>query len=390
MASRLTKDGIKLSQSSDLAATSVSTIVPLNLDEGSYWNFNGQYTVTSNASSTPTAEDLRASAAWNTGVSSNLVITFTYYVTQASTIATGGFEILSETGSDGKTTIKDVKLEVSSDAVNYTTVVDDVTLPEDSNIKPAYVLLPTESIDSIGHPHKVNNSGHGYNHFRLTIKNGYSSDNIRISQILLRQSSLKFTVTEESNWPAVFSKKTNLISTGEISTDHINLGTGNTSLTDKISSLQSVGTANASAISNISSTLSMSDFTTNLFLDLTLVSTDVVNNNIFYGPSTVSSMTHTVTTFQNFKTNAAYINQHSLKIYSGDSTHEIVISDLLSFNTTGPTLQNQFNFQYDNESGRDGISSAYFVGNDLVFVVGVGSGGGYHNVRKIYRIDIIR
>lgn len=391
MTSRLTKDGVVLSQNSNLTTVSASTSVPLNLDEGQYWNYNSAFTTSSNAGSTPTAEDLRANANWNTGLSSNLVVTFTYLNSITSSLRLGGLEILSETGSDGKSTIKDVKLEVSSDTVTWYTVLDDVSLPEDSDDKQAYILLPTEDVNAIGHPHKVDGSGHGYNHYRLTIKNGHSVDNIKISSILIRPSSLKFTVTAPSNKPAVFSKKTNIISAGEISSEDINMGTTGTSLDTKFLQVESDIASNTLAISNISTTLSMSDFTTNLFLDRTLISTTVLNNNTFYGPSTQSGMTHTVAAFENFKTNTTYINSHSLKIYSGASTHEIRIDDLLNYNSpTGPISTNAFIFQYDNEFYRDGISSAYFVGNDLVIVNGVGSGGGAHHVAIIYRIDIIK
>ena len=276
MASRLTKDGIKLSQSSSLVATSTSTIVPLNLDEGIYWNFNGSFAVSSNAASTPTAEDLRASAAWDTGVSSNLVVTFNYLQsgsisTTTTTLQIGGLEILANNGADGLSTVKDVKLEVSHDAVNYTTVVDNLELPSTSSSKPAYILLPTESFDTIGHPQKTTGAGFlgsGYNHFRLTIKNGYSTDNIKISKILLRPSSLKRTLTEASNRIAVFTKNTNVISSGQISTVDINMGSTTQSLDDFHSGLQIDIAANTSAISGLG-TQKLVLFNAPVILDLT-------------------------------------------------------------------------------------------------------------------------
>ena len=138
-------------------------------------------------------------------------------------------------------------------------------------------------------------------------------------------------------------------------------------------------------------TRSIAYYSTNLFLDRTLISNVLHNNNAYYGPSTQSGMNHTVAAFENFKTNTTYTNSHSLKIYSGDSTHEILISDLLNYNSpTGPISTNSFTFQYDNEAYRDGVSSAYFVGNDLVIFNGVGSGGGSQHVQSIYRIDIIK
>lgn len=257
MASRLTKDGIKLSQSSSLIAPSTSTVVPLDLDPTEYWNFNNAFVATSNASSTPTVEQLRENANWNTGVSSNLVVTFNYAIqgstnTSTTTLRIGGIEILANNGSDGLSTVKDVKLEVSHDAVNYTTVVDDLQLPSDSSSKSAYILLPTESPDTVGHPHKTTGSGNlgsGYNHFRLTIKNGYSSDSIKISKILLRPSSLKFTETAVSNKPVVFTTNTSTIASGEISTDDVNVEATSQSLSDKLSSLESGIATNTSLIS---------------------------------------------------------------------------------------------------------------------------------------------
>ncbi len=396
MASRLTKDGIKLSQSSDLATTSASVSVPLNLNPGEYWNFNSVYVTSSNASSTPTAEDLRETAAWNTGVSSNLVVTFTHTLSGSTNSTTasrniGGIEILGNVGSDGLSTIKDVKLEVSDDAVNYTTVVDNLELPSTSSSKPAYILLPTEFLGSIGHPLKDNSSGYGYNHFRLTIKNGYSSDSIKISKILLRPTTLKRNLTSVSSKPAVFNSNTSLIAGGEISSTDVNMTTTTQSLDDYLVGIESDIAANTSAISNTSTTLSMADFTTNLFLDLTLVSNPAHNTDILYGPATQSAMDHTVAPFQDFKNNATYMNSFSLKLYSGDSTHEIRITDLINFNSpTGPTAQTPFTYQYDNEHFRDGAGYIYFVGNDLVINNGVLSGGGAQHVQPIYRIDIIR
>ena len=248
MASRLTKDGIKLSQSSDLETTGASVSVPLNLDPGQYWNFNSSYTVSSNASSTATAEDLRANANWNTGVSSNLVVTFTHFTSTSSSRNIGGIEILANNGSDGLSTVKDVKLEVSDDAVNYTTVVDNLELPSTSSSKPAYILLPTESFDTIGHPLKNNSSNFGYNHFRLTIKNGYSTDSIKISRILLRPTTLKRNLTLPSSKPAVFNSNTNVIAGGEISSDDVNVETTSQSLSDKLSGLENDISTNTTLI----------------------------------------------------------------------------------------------------------------------------------------------
>ena len=251
MASRLTKDGIKLSQSSDLAATSTSTVVPLDLEDGQYWNFSSVYTASSNASSTPTIEQLRATANWNTGVSSNLVVTFTHVNSTTASRNIGGIEILANNGSDGLSTVKDVKLEVSDDAVNYTTVVDNLELPSTSSSKPAYILLPTEFLTSIGHPFKDNSSGHGYNHFRLTIKNGYSTDSIKISKILLRPTTLKRNLTSASSKPVVFNSNTSLISGGQISSTDVNIGSTTQGLDDYLAGLESSISGNTTAITAV-------------------------------------------------------------------------------------------------------------------------------------------
>ena len=128
---------------------------------------------------------------------------------------------------------------------------------------------------------------------------------------------------------------------------------------------------------------------TNLFLDLSIVSTDFGNTQKYYGPSSQSAIDYIVPAFQNFKTNSDYTSQRSLKIHSSSGTYEIVISDLLNYNTTGPTAQNPFIFFYDNEIGQDLSDRAYFVGDDLVIHCATGSGSGAPNRHIIYRIDII-
>ena len=391
MTSRLTKDGVVLSQNSNLTTVSASTSVPLNLDEGQYWNFNSAFTTSSNAGSTPTVEDLRANANWNTGLSSNLVVTFTYLNSTTNTLRIGGLEILSETGSDGKSTIKDVKLEVSSDTVTWYTVLDDVSLPEDSDDKQAYILLPTEDINAIGHPHKVSGSGYGYNHYRLTIKNGHSVDNIKISSILIRPSSLKFTVTDPSNKPAVFSKKTNIISTGEISSSDINMGTTGTSLDTKFLQVESDIASNTLAISNISTSLSMSDFTTNLFLDTSLYNVHATGVLWTWGPPG-SGATHEVPAFSGFKTNSTYTSQHKLAFYNPFNGYsELIISDLIAIDPSNAIFTDRLYLGYDDQEQMDDGQYVYFDGNDLWLANHSPSVGGYSNtVGKFYRIDIIK
>ena len=396
MASRLTKDGIKLSQSSDLATTSASVSVPLNLDVGSYWNFSSVYTASSNASSTPTVEQLRETANWNTGVSSNLVVTFTHVNSTAASRNIGGIEILANNGSDGLSTVKDVKLEVSSDAVNYTTVVDNLELPSTSSSKPAYILLPTEFLGSIGHPFKNNgNPPVGYNHFRLTIKNGYSSDSIKISKILLRPTTLKTDLTSVSSKPAVFNSNTSLIAGGEISSTDVNIQATTQGLDDFLAGLQIDIAANTAAISSTNtsiSSLSMSSFTTNLFLDTSLH--NVIGGSgvtYTYGP-TGSGATHEVAAFTGFKTNSTYTSQHKLAFYAAYNGYsEIIISDLIAINPSNSGTSTRLYFGYDDQRQMDDGQYAYFNGNDLYIVNTVASFSGFSNtISKFYRIDIIR
>ena len=395
MASRLTKDGIKLSQSSDLAATSTSVSVPLNLDEGSYWNFSSTYTASSNASSTPTVEQLRSLSAWDTGVSSNLVVTFTHLNSTTASRNIGGIEILANNGSDGLSTVKDVKLEVSDDAVNYTTVVDNLELPSTSSTKSAYILLPTEFLGSIGHPLKDNSSNQGYNHFRLTIKNGYSTDSIKISKILLRPSTLKRNLTSASSKPAVFNSNTSLISGGEISSTDVNMTTTTQSLDDFLGGLQIDIAANSTANTNTNnsiSSLSMSDFTTNLFLDTSLHNVSGGSGVTFtYGP-TGSGATHEVAAFTGFKSNTTYTSQHKLTFYSAYNGYsEVIISDLIAISPSNASTTTRLYIGYDDQEQLDDGQYLYFSGNDLYLVNTVSSFSGMSNsMSKFYRIDIIR
>ncbi len=131
---------------------------------------------------------------------------------------------------------------------------------------------------------------------------------------------------------------------------------------------------------------------TNLFLDRSLLDapTSVVNTNFLYGPSTQSGMNHTVSSFENFKTNSEYTNAYMLKVHSVSGNYELLIDDLMNYNNGSPDATNSVAFGYDN-TGRDVGIDAYFIGNDLIIRVGTSTlveDSSDAHVFEPYRIDL--
>lgn len=138
-------------------------------------------------------------------------------------------------------------------------------------------------------------------------------------------------------------------------------------------------------------TLSVSDFTTNLFLDRTLHNVTATGTTWTWGPPG-SGATHEVPAFAGFKSNSTYTSQHKLTFYSAFNGYsELIISDLINIDPSNDTFADRLYLGWDDQEQMDDGQYVYFDGDDLWLVNHSGSFSGFSNtISKFYRVDIVR
>ena len=228
MGTKLTKTGISFSDSENkiVLDSNIKTIYafPSNTSGKGSFNSNASWTVISNTGlNPPTPQQMRSedSYVWNTVKTEDVFWQILYRDSLQQSIGIGGFGILGIKGTDGKATIKTVKIETSKDTSNWVELKT-VVLPEDVHSNIHYITLDGKP-GEIGYPWYVA-GGYGYNNFRITFIDKYSeTDNIKVKGIDIYQTSLNVApdngnmVNPLSN-PLIYKPDENIITTGNIHT----------------------------------------------------------------------------------------------------------------------------------------------------------------------------
>lgn len=229
MGTKLTKNGISFPGSeneivSDSIIKTIYTTLSSTSGKGSF-NSDSFWIESSNAlGTTPRPTQLRSedSYVWNTGSPANVFWQIAHHSGSIpQSIGIGGFGILGVKGTDGKATIKTVKIETSNKTTGWIELKT-VVLPEDVHSNIHYITLDGKP-GEIGYPWYVA-GGYGYNNFRITFIDKYSeTDNIKVKGIDIYQTSLNVApdngnmVNPLSN-PLIYKPDENIITTGNIHT----------------------------------------------------------------------------------------------------------------------------------------------------------------------------